>query len=70
MLVRILLLNTVEPPIVDPASEIGTLYLINVSTKDMYVLFEVPKIACPIVLVHLQPLKEDNCSIKEKTAEL
>ena len=71
MLVRILLLNTVEPraPIVDLASEIGTLYLINVSTKDMYVLFEVPKITCPIVLVHLEPLKENNLSIKDKTAE-
>ena len=24
---------------------------------------------CPIVLVHLKPLEEDNLSIKDKTAE-
>ena len=41
------------------------------NSQEMYLrtLFEVPKITCPIVLVHLEPLKEDNLSIKYKTAE-
>ena len=43
-------------------SEIGILY-----NKPLYILFEVPKITCPIVLVHLVPLTEDNLSIKDKT---
>ena len=34
-----------------------------------HILFVVQKITCPIVLAHLEPLKEDNLSIKDRTAE-
>ena len=54
-----------EPPISGP-SEIGTLYNKPLLQRK---LFEVPKITCPIVIVHLEPLKEDNLSMKDKTAE-
>ena len=55
---------TVKPPIVDPPK-----YGHCIHCNKQKILFEVPKITCPIVLVHLEPLKEDNLSVKDKTAE-
>ena len=47
-------------------SEIGTQYYIQ---RTYIILFEISKITCPIVLVHLVPRTEDNLSIKDKTDE-
>ena len=59
-----LFVYTVEPP-----SEIGH-YIINLSTVQRIQFDYFPQNYMPYSSVHLEPLKEDNVSIKDKTADL